>query len=213
MAIAASRPGHRFFALAVVAGPILLLLSDVAYVVAGDGINDGVLGGTIGVWSCFVLAWAFIGLSNTLRREAPRGALALLILAIPAFVGGGVAFNVEALHRDHFGTSILEAALVAGDADALIGVFSFLPWGWMGPASFVLLGVLVWRSPALPTWAGALGVLGGVLFVVARPATIDALAIACDVVLVAAMAPLGLAMLSGRRDDRPDLPAEAGAAR
>ncbi len=212
MATTASCPGRRFFALAVVAAPVLLLLADVAYITTGNGINNGVLGGTIGVWSCFVLVWAFIGLAHTLRHDAPRGALALLILAVPATVGGGVAFNVEALHRDHFGNSILEAALVSGDPDALIGLFSFLPWGWMAPASFVLLGVLVWRSTVFPRWAGALTALGGLLFVVARPQDIDALAIVCDVVLVAGLAPLGLAMLSGRRDERPDVPAEADAA-
>lgn len=213
MPIPASLPGRRFFALSVVAGPVLLLLADVAYVTAGNGINNGVLGGTIGVWSCFVLAWAFIGLSQMLQHTAPRGALALLILAIPATAGGGVAFNVEALHRDHFGNSINEAALVGGDSDALIGIFAFLPWGWMAPASFVLLGVLVWRSAVLPKWAGALCALGGVLFVVARPQDIDALAIVSDVVLVAGLVPLGLAMLSGRRDERPDVPAETDAAR
>lgn len=204
MAAPASYLGQRLLALAVVAAPVVFLVADVAYVTAGNGINNGVLGGTIGVWSCFVFVWAFIGLSRALEQAAPRGALALLILAVPAFAGGGVAFNVEALHRDLFGNSTLEAALLDGDPGAMIGFFAFLPWGWLAPASFVLLGVLVWRTTVFPRWAGALTALGGVLFIAARPQDFDALAIAADVVLVAGLVPLGIALLR-RASDTGDI--------
>jgi hypothetical protein len=183
-------------AVAVIAAPIVFLLSDVAYVVAGDGINNGVLGGTIGVWSVFLLGWAFVGISRALEPVAPRGALALLILALPAMCGGA-AFNVNALHWDHFGNDFIEAAFADGGS-AAVGVLAFLPWGWFAPASFVLAGVLVWRTRIAPAWAGALTALAGVLFVSARPAGIDSLAIAADVVMVAGLAPIGLAMLAGR---------------
>jgi hypothetical protein len=70
---APNTPGRRFLAASVIAAPIVFLLSDVAYIVDGNGINNGVLGGTIGVWSTFLLGWAFIGISRALEPVAPRG--------------------------------------------------------------------------------------------------------------------------------------------
>ncbi|MBB5790344.1 hypothetical protein [Jiangella mangrovi] len=193
------RPGLRFLAFAVIAAPVVFLLSDIAYLVAGNGINNGVLGGTIGVWSCFLLGWAFVGVSRTLEPHAPRGALALLILAIPAACAGA-AFNVNALHWDHFGRDFVEAAF--DDGSATVGLLAFLPWGWFAPASFVLTGILVWRTRIAPTWAAALTTLGGVLFFSGRPAGIEPLTIAADVVLVLGVVPIGLAMLSRAGHDR-----------
>jgi hypothetical protein len=201
MSASTVRPGDRFLAVAVILGPVLFLLSDAAYLFAGNGINNGVLGGTIGVWSCFVLGWAFIGLSRMLEPVAPRGSLALLILAIPA-VCAGAGFNVNGLHWDLFGQDFLEATFT--DASATIGLLAFLPWGWFMPASLVVAGVLVWRTRTAPTWAAAVTVIAGVLFLAGRPAGIDPVVIAADLALVAGLVPIGLAMLFRSRSARPD---------
>ncbi|GAA1502565.1 hypothetical protein [Nocardioides humi] len=191
MTTPASHPGRRFTAVAVILAPVVFLLSDVAYISAGEGINNGVLGGTIGIWSVILLGWALVGISRALEPVAPRGALALLVLAIPAMVGGA-AFNLNALHRDHFGNDFMEAADSGGDA---IGLLAFLPWGWCAPAALVVAGVFVWRTAIAPRWAGAVTALAGVLFVSARPAALDALAVVCDVTMVLGLVPIGLALL------------------
>lgn len=182
-------PGRRLLAVAAIIGPVVFLASDVAYVVAGDGINNGVLGGTIGVWSVFLLAWAFLGIGRALEPVAPRGALTLLVLAVP-MVAGGTAFNVNAIFWDHFGADF---SSVSGSA--AIGLMAFLPWGWFAPASFAVAGIFVWRTAVAPRWAGALTALTGLLFIAARPAQVDALAITCDVTMVLGLAPIGLALL------------------
>lgn len=138
-------PGQRLLAVAAIAGPIVFLLSDVAYISAGNGINNGVLGGTIGVWSVFLLGWAFLGIVRALEPVAPRGALTLLVLAVP-MIAGGAAFNVNAIHVDHFGNDFIDTA----DGGAAIGALAFLPWGWFAPASFVVAGIFVWRTGIAP---------------------------------------------------------------
>jgi len=197
MTTPAAYPGQRLLALAAVAGPVVFLLSDVAYVTAGQGINRGVLGGTLGVWSCFLLGWAFLGIARALETVAPRGALTLLVLAVP-MVAGGTAFNVNAIHWDHFGNDLTGSS----DGDAAIAILAFLPWGWFAPASFVVAGVFVWRTAVAPRWAGVVTALTGVLFISARPAQIDALAVVCDVTMVLGMVPIGLALMRRASDAR-----------
>ncbi len=208
MATPASYPGRRLLALAAVVAPVVFLLSDVAYLTDGNGINNGVLGGTVGVWSVFLLGWAFLGISRALETVAPRGALTLLVLAVP-MVAGGAAFNVNAIHWDHFGNDFMSAA-----DEAAVGVLAFLPWGWFAPLSFVVAGTFVWRTAIAPRWAGAITALAGLLFISARPAQIDALAIACDVVMVLGMVPIGLALLRDASEASDpataELPAAAG---
>jgi hypothetical protein len=186
-------PAPWFYGLAAVAAPVLLLMSDVAYVTAGGGVNDGVLGGTIGVWSCFVFLIAFVGISRSIEALAPRAATALLALAVPAFVAGA-GFNVQAIHLGHFGQDFMSSVSEGAD---LVGLLAFLPWGWFGPLTFVVAGVLVWRTGVFPASSGALLVAGGILFISGRPARIEALVMASDVVLVLAMASIGLALLAG----------------
>lgn len=208
MATPTSYPGRRFLALTVVVAPVVFLISDVAYITAGNGINNGVLGGTIGVWSVFLLGWAFLGISRALEPLAPRGALALLILVVP-MVAGGAAFNVTGIHWDLFGNDL--DAIAASGGGGAIGLLAFLPWGWFAPVSFVVAGILVWRTSIAPRWAGLVTVLAGVLFISARPASIDLLAVVCDVTMVLGLVPIGLALLR-RTSDTTDREATAQSA-
>jgi len=192
-------PAPRLFASAAVAAPLLFLVSDVAYVTAGDGVNDGVLGGAIGVWSCLAFVIAWIGISRTLEGVAPRGAFVLLVIGLLGFTSGA-GFNVDAIQRGHYGESFFNGATIEG-SDA-VGVLAFLPWGWCAPLSFVVAGVLIWRTRAHPTWNAVLLVLGGLAFLAGRPVAIDPVVIVADTLLVLAVVPIGLTMLSPpARDD------------
>lgn len=189
-------PTPRIYGLAAITGPILLLASTVAYVTAGEGINDGVLGGTIGVWSCLVLLFAFLGIVRMLEPAAPRGAAALLVLSLigPA---AGVGFNVQAINSAYFGNDFFNTVDEGSD---LIGILAFLPWGWFMPLTFVTAGVLIWHTKVFPAWTALPMIVGGILFVSARPARIDVLAVIGDVSIVLGLVPLGLAMLTATRE-------------
>lgn len=181
------------YGVATILAPVLLLASTVAFVVAGEGINHGVLGGTIGVWSSFALLVAFIGILRALEPAAPRAAAVLTVLAISG-LAAGVAFNVDAIVTAAAGPES------SGTFNALVetqpvAILAFLPWGWFVPLSLVLAGIFLWRTRTVPAWNGVLLIAAGVLFVASRPERITLLAIASDVVLIAAMAPIGWAML------------------
>jgi len=192
----------RIYGTATIAAPLLLLASTLAFVTEGEGINEGVLGGTIGVWSAFAFAVAFVGILRLIEPSAPRAAAALTVLALIGFTAG-VAFNVDAIYValiPELTVERLNDAMTGGDA---IAILAFLPWGWFVPLTFVLTGVMLWRTHTVAPWSGILLIIGGILFVASRPERINALALTGDVVRVVALAPIGWAMLTGLRTARP----------
>lgn len=190
-------PSARMYAAALIVAPVLLLASTVGYAVAGEGVNHGVLGGVLGVWSVFALLLALLGLLRLLEPAAPRTVAVLTVPVVTGFAGG-VAFNVAAI----FDATIPAAPDVAFDAvvDASPGaLLAFLPWGWFAPLSMVLVGVALWRTGVVARWSAASLVAGGVLFVASRPERIDWLAMIGDGVLILALAPIGLALLTAAK--------------
>ncbi len=133
----------RISGIAAIAGPVLLLLSSVAYLTAGNEVNDGVLGGTIGVWSC--IAIATIGICRLAEPLAPRAAPIVNAVALTGWIGG-MSFNITAMYTERYGTDFINDPDLDG-AD-LIGVLAYLPWGWMAPFGRILMGWLLWA----PRW-------------------------------------------------------------
>lgn len=189
----------RITGFAAILAPVLLLVSTVAYLTAGGGINDGVLGGTVGVWSCIAFAVASMGICRLAEPHAPRAAPIVTVVAFAGWVGGA-AFNVQAMFLEKYGNDFL--ADVTGDEAAgseWVGFFAFLPWGWMAPLGFILMGWLLWRTRVVATWVAGLLALGGVLFVTGRPARIDVVAVSTDLVLTTALVMVGLELLRRAR--------------
>jgi hypothetical protein len=176
---------------ATILAPILLLGSTVAYITEGEGINDGHVGGTIGVWSCFAFVLAFIGIYRTLEPVAPRAAPIFLAVAATGSAAG-VGFNVDAILAAEFGRDAVDTAT----EDTPFTLLAFLPWGLFFPISLVATGVLLWRAGIVPRLLAGLVLAGGVLFVASRPERIDALAIAGDGVLIVALAPIGCSFVT-----------------
>jgi hypothetical protein len=186
-------PAHRAYGAAAIAGPLLLLASTIAFITAGDGINDGVFGGTLSVWAAIALGIALVGILRRLEPLAPRAAGILTLTAI-AGVAGGTAFSVGAIYLPVYDLGP-DAPFDAVEGADAIAAFAFLPWGWLIPFTLTLTGLLCWRTGALPRRQAALMIAGGVLFVAGRPARIEPVAVVTDLVLVAALAPIGWAML------------------
>jgi hypothetical protein len=187
-------PSRRVYGIAMILAPLLFLASTIAFIVEGDGMNEGVLGGTIGVWSVFAILIAFLGLLRLMEPKAPRAAAILTVLACCGFPAG-VAFSIDAILTGALSVEVNEA-IDAGFDDAPIAILAFIPWGWFGPLSFLLVGIMLWRTRAVPTWNGALLAATGVLFVVSRMERLDALAVVSDLVLLAALAPIGWRLLT-----------------
>lgn len=189
---------RRLHGLALVLGPLLLLASSVAYMAEGEGINDGVLGGVLGVWSVFVLGLALTGVLRALEPRWPRAAPVLTLLVL-AGVAGGTAFNVHAIFSQVFGVGP-DALLDTVEGGDTVAVFAFLPWGWMVPITLVATGVLLWRTDGARRATAGLLVAGGVLFVAGRPERIEPVVVLTDLVLIAALVPIGLHMVRSGRE-------------
>jgi len=191
----------RICGVSILLAPVLLLASTLAFIGPGDGINDGVAGGTIGVWSCFAFILALTGMMRAIEPDAPRAAPLVSAMAVIGFAGG-VAFNVHAIFLAHFGSRIDEFFSEVEGAD-MIGILAFLPWGWFAPLTLVATGILLWRTGRVPTPSAMLLVAGGVLFVASRPERIDWLAVVADTALLAALVPVGVALLTNGRMPAP----------
>jgi hypothetical protein len=190
----------RIHGWAVILGPLLLLASSLAYTTEG-GVNSGALGGVIGVWSVFTLAIAFAGILRVLEPRAPRAAPVVLMIALMGFTAGA-GFNVLAVVEA--APAAAPPALEAAIANhGLFVLLALLPWGWCAPLTFLLTGILLLRTGTAPRWSAVLMIVAGVLFVVGRPERIDVVAIAADVALLAAMLPVGRAILTGSLAQAP----------
>jgi hypothetical protein len=190
----------RIHGIALILGPVLLGASTAAFITVGDGINNGVLGGTLSVWACMAMTLGFVGLFRALEPSAPRAAPALMALAVVAFIAG-TGFSVLAIETAVTGGDYMTGELAG---ETLIAFFSLFPWGLFGPLMYVLTGILLWRVRAVPRWSAVLVALGGVLFVLSRPERIDVLAVVCDITLIAALAPIGWSMAFGGRTTAVD---------
>src|SRR5690606_15983821 len=131
----------RITGIAAIAAPVLLLASTVAYITDGDGINDGLVGGTIGVWSCLAFLLAFAGIYRALEPHALRAAPILMTVPLIGS-SAGVALTIAAVRAAEFGRDAVGAA-TEGRPFALL---AYLPWGLCFPAGRIGTGVLMWRS-------------------------------------------------------------------
>ncbi|BBG04706.1 MULTISPECIES: hypothetical protein [Pseudonocardia] len=182
----------RIAGTAAVLGPFLLLGSSLLFLFVENGVNSGVLGGTVGLWACLALAIAVPGVLRAVEPVAPRAAPRVAAVVTIGLVAGA-AFNIQAMYHAATGTVLLDRA---GEDVPLLAVLAFLPWGWFTPLGLALSGWLLLRAGA--RMPGALLAVAGVLFVIGRPGTIGPVVLASDLALIAALVPLGATMATGR---------------
>lgn len=188
----------RTYGVTAIIGPLLLMASTAAFILLGEGINVGVLGGIIGVWSSFALLVAMVAVLRLVEPRAPRAASVLTLLAVIGF-GSGVGFNVNAVTDAIAGPDSVGTLNAIADGPDAIAMLAWIPGGWFAPLSMLLIGIALWRTRTVAWWSAALLSAAGVLFVVGRMERIGVLALAADSVLIAALAPLGWAMITGSR--------------
>lgn len=191
---------------AMILAPLLLLASTIAFIAEGEGINDGVLGGTIGIWSIFALSIGFVGLLRLLEPSAPRAAPILLVFVLTGCIAGA-GFQTLAILTPIFGPEI-NVVMENLEGSDTVALFAFFPWGLLLPLSLLLTGIALWRTALVARPSAALLILGGLLFAASRPEKVDVLALIADGTLVIALASIGWTMLAGI--GTPLAPAAAG---
>lgn len=170
------------------AAPALLLASTIAYVANGEGMNDGEAGGAIQVWAMIAYAVTVVGLSRLLDADAPRAADVLLVAGLVG-TAGGVAYGIDSI----------QAALVGGESlqemgSAAASLALQVP-GVLFPLGLAALGVVLLRNGLVTRWTGTGLVVGALLFPASRIPDVEVLAIASDLVLLAALVPFGWALV------------------
>lgn len=187
----------RVFGGAMIAAPLLLLASSVAFA-AGGGLNQDDVGGAILFYAMAAFALVVVGLTDLVARVQPRAAAALLVVGIVGSAAGA-GFGVDSIHSALPGRGPLE------DDGGTAGIIATNLPGLLFPLAFVALGIALTRAGRDLRTSGFALILAGVLFPAARISDVEVLAIVGDLVFVAALAPLGWAMVRSR--DAVDSPA------
>jgi hypothetical protein len=171
---------------AMVVAPLLLLASSIAYAVGG-GSGEDQTGGAIQVYAATAFVFVVIGLARATEGAFPRAATALTLVGVLGAVGGAT-FGITSIANALSGSRLQDVE------SAQIYVGLLLP-GVIFPVALIGFGVALFRAGIGPRASGPLLVLGAILFPLARINAIELLAVAGDLVLVAALVPLGLATL------------------
>ncbi len=178
---AAAVPLAPAFGAAALAGPVIVLASSLVWIADLDRAHYVLqfLGGMF-------LTFGFVAACIPVAQRAPRAASALALLALFGLGGGGMGFAIDGLHQTVFGSPSL------ADDGGLAGAIAPTVAGLFGPIAIVAIGVAALRTRTLPVATGVLMVVAGAAFPLSRIGEIAPLAAAVDVLLVAALAPIGL---------------------
>jgi len=173
-------PTARLMRLSAVVGPLILVASSVVWLF-GDDLAE--LRGILTFWAFPFTALAVYGIASRLQGASPVGrAVVTALVAIGACGGAGFATEVNMV--DHFGVE----RLMEQDTPS-----AFLALGIPGPCfplAVVVLGLLSLRHATLPRAQALLLAAGGLLFPLSRIPQIAGLAVAADLLILAALAPV-----------------------
>lgn len=175
-------PTGRVMAVAAAVGPVLLAAASVAWL-AGDDYAE--VRGILTFWAFPALLLAGLGLVARFGEQAPRArAVLTTTLAIAAVAGG--AFATEVNMVEHFG---VERLIDEQTPSAMLALG--LP-GLLLPVSLVATGILSYQLGTMPRLQAGLLVVGGAMFPLSRIPEVPGLALAADLVLLAALVPVAL---------------------
>jgi hypothetical protein len=179
-----TRSLDRLVGAATIVGPGLLLASSVAWAAGADAARAPLM-----QWGFIGFGLALLGFGFRLLQRSPNLATALFALAIVTTAAGG-GYSAEMAIVDHFGIERL-------NAQTLVAILVLNVPGTMFPVSLLLAAFASWRTGLMATPHAGVLALGAVLFPVSRIPEVAALAIGSDLLVFAALAPIGLAVLRG----------------
>lgn len=174
-------PLARAFAAAAVAGPVLVVASSLLWLAGLDAARLDAQ-----FVAAPLIALGLVAICIAAAGHAPRAAAVLAVLAAVGFGAGGAGFAVDGLHEVVFDSPSL------ADEGGLAGMMAPSLPGLLGPLAVAAIGVLVLRTRVSPALAGWALLVAGLAFPVSRIGGIAPLALAVDLLMAAALVPLGL---------------------
>jgi hypothetical protein len=190
----AGRAQQTVYGLSLIAGPLLLGISTVFW---KNG-ETGMVGGAIAVLSAVFWIVGLFGLFNLVRERMPRYAAFGSLVAAYACMGFD-NFGMEGIYLEVFRALGGREISVEGSRAAMGGVLPvvLLTPGLLFPVSIVVLGIVLWRTGAVPAWCGIMLSVGAASFPAGRIPRIEAIAHTTDLLLCIPAAWIGLRYLRG----------------
>ena len=177
-------PINRVNAAAVMAAPVVLLASTVAYVLR-DGLGKDAAGAAIQVYSAAAFAIALLTLTGLLSKFSPR------LSAVLTVTGAIGAVGVAGWAIDSLVASYAPAAAVSEHDDSIAAQFAMFMPGVIFPLTMFVLGIALAKTGAVRRGYGLTVALGAACFPVSRIGNVEALALVADALLVAGLVPIG----------------------
>lgn len=172
--------------MALILGPALWAAASVAWM--ADAVE---LRAILTFWA---VVFTGVGLHGViLRRLAEPAAFvhAVLGLTLAAGLAAGAGFAVELAMTETFG---IDRLVDAGQASSVLTLQ--LP-GLLYPLSLIGIGVASWRKNTMPGMSGVLVALAGLIFPISRIGEVAGVALASDLLLVVATAPVAVGVVRG----------------
>jgi hypothetical protein len=191
-----------FAAAALITAPALLTIAD-----AMQTTDRFPFAFTVVLWAAFVcFVPAIFALADLARRGAPALATAGLASALVGTMAGAamqVLFRTRAvLEGAAIDPAARAAAMGAIEGSAPLALSTLVP-GIFFPIGLLVLAVALYRSRAVPAWSAALLGSGAVLFPVGHAVGLTPALIGGDLVLLAALAPIGASLFRGSGSPAP----------
>lgn len=174
-------PRTRLIGATFVLAPLLLLVGDAVPAPAGAAIM---------FYAFAAFMPVVVTLTGILEVAFPRAAAALTVLRALG-IAAGVGFAIDGIHAE------LPGSVELIDDGGTAGVFVANIPGLMFPLALIGLGLALVRAGAHPRFCGPALILAGLLFPISRIGEIVPLAMVDDLLLLLALAPLGLAIRRG----------------
>ncbi len=198
-ATTASALPTRIHGIAAGLAAVLLPASTAAFIVRGgfanDALNNGIVGGTLVVWTVFALILTFAGVARLMENRFRRWSKLLVVLS--ATYAASVSFGLQGINMEWIGRDF-DRENELSSAGEVIGFFALYPWAALGPVTFIIIGVLLWRARQVPVWSGIALILGGVAFIPGREGNI-VIAVLTDLLLLVGLLSVARSLLAAAR--------------
>ena len=191
---------EKLYSFSMILAPLFLLATSIAEW-SGNGPEKDGLGGTLKVITMFLFIYSVLGLTQMLWNLKPRAAVILRFIAILGLVGGIGYGYLGTFYEVLIATGASEAQLAEfmvlanGLEGGMTGVPILQYLGFTFPLSIIALGITLWRSKAVPAWAGILLAFAGLMFPIGQFPDIAIINYLADVLFVISLVWIGLKSL------------------